>query len=717
MSFGDVGEVAETEIKGYNSTAHSLGDFKENKLLDRMVHLLNVTWTESSDGVLYFEDVDKLLREYFRNAEVLKFFQYYHADLEITVRLNTNQFYYGSLMVNLYPSNATGSNISELAVLDPTILSASSAESVIKTWKWTWPYPWKKLHGDGDMNINGHPVWLVITILNKLKLAKTGMPDAISVQIWGRFVDTALAYPIEPLEAQSAKTKWPRRRPTDYAMDDPGTSQSKNPIGEVVDAVASVPMNLIDGAASAVTGLVNSGLGDLFGALLDKPDTVDPQTPMILEQSKDMYATDIPDSNVCVSIYKARYLDPASEKMPMSKNWTVSDYARIPGLKGTFVIVDSTPHDLTICQRGLPGDALRTPFDYALCCSSLVRGGCKVMLQFFTSSFISARVVVQIANYLDFPTTFDNDYSYGISKIINVKGDTVDTMYIPWLSDKWWEMEYPLKIRVYVDSHIATTEATEDPTIYCNVWVAAGEDTQFAWPTVPTTLTWPEDVGLEAQASPGLEFLRSFPPVVEQAFADVDQGFCNTEILGPITDLCKRYTLIPDPGLAAPLNYNIFPAEVMDESFPYAAGDEYSWYCAWRRTIFGAWRAAFINRAGGYKIRRYSIPASQQWLKVTNRGSEFQWNGTDYQKPYDDVYRLTIPQISKQPFYCSDDKGFDGESALVPSVEASSFGGSTWLFFVGARDDLNLGYPILPSGVPRIFVPPQQPGKAAPRKQ
>jgi hypothetical protein len=180
MSFGDVGDVAQTEIKGYASTAHSLGDFKENKLLDRMVHLINIPWSEADlAGPLFDQDVDKLLREYPRNADVLKLFQYYHADIEITVRLNTNQFYYGSLLVALYPSNSTGNTISELAVLDPTILSASSAESVIKTWTWTWPYPWKKLHGAVDDNVDGHPVWLTIWNLNRLKPAKTGMPDTI----------------------------------------------------------------------------------------------------------------------------------------------------------------------------------------------------------------------------------------------------------------------------------------------------------------------------------------------------------------------------------------------------------------------------------------------------------------------------------------------------------------------------------------------------------
>lgn len=713
--------MAEQDLGGYAERAHGVGEFEDTKLLERMMKITSVDWTvDDNTTLVYSGDIDAALRGYARNAQVLNLFRMYRADIEVTIKLNTNQFFYGALMVSLIPGTSTGTLRSERAVMDPTIISASCAESVVKTWTWSWPYPWRGLAGP---DASSHPVWLYIDNLFKLCTANEDMNTIVTIQIWARFKNIRLAYPYGPntpmgVEPQSGRSPRrptiaiPRTRHVSHPADDPGSGLD-SAITNVVDAVTSVPAKVIDGAVGTLDSFIDTGLGMLLGgSVLDKPDQVEEQKPMIIEASKDLFAADIADTNVCLSLNKAKYVDPAPSRMPLSKDWTLHDYAKIPGLRAYFEITGAgggfSTKDFKLLSSINPEDEPRTPLDYANLCAHLKRGSVKVMMQFFTSAFISARFVVQLLRY-DGTNGFDNNYDYGLSKVINVKGDTTDFMTIPWLDFAWWREQDPRYIRIKLDSEIAVTSTGGTPRIFVAVWISAGDDYQFQYPRIPLATEWP--VELEPQCSIGKLFEGEFPPIVDSVFYDTDKGFSSGETIGMMTDVAKRYAPMNFYFLDPEFDFNAFHQEDLDKNTAYGSGAHYAQYVGQRRTYFGAMRACFLMRSGGYRIRQYPVKTGERmWQAIGAGPTATTLQGTVYCTPFDQVTRITVPQVSSRPFYMVDDSSgdlpYEGLS-LDGQPQATPYN----LLYLAARDDVQFGYPILPRGVPLPWVEPPSSNK------
>lgn len=737
LTFGEVGTTLDQETPGYLSKAHGVGHFEETKLLERSVLLDTFAWSVGDPpDTLFLADVDSRLRHYGRNKSVLEQFRYMRANIEITVRLNTNQFYYGALMVNMWPTETTGNWVDELAVLDPTIISASTAESVIKTWNYAWPHAWK-LTADSST-----PVWLSIRSMTPLT-AGPSMPDTITVQLWGRFTDVELSYPClqtitaparevldyakypkseekekEKLEVQSANGGLVVRKNRKKAGLHPGADEQShaggNPVGTMVSAVSSVASEV----ANDLDDLISGGVGGLMGALsfLDKPDRADPQGSVINEASSDLFLTDVADTNVSVGTYKDRYVDPGKGRMPMSKAWTVSQYAQIPGIRAQWTFFEGASNQTTpLIRRSFPTDSVyRIPLDYAFLNATMWRGSIKVVLQFFTSAFISARFVLQYINEAEFPASYESDYTNGLARVINVKGDTTEQIELPWLSRYWWTSYNGPAIKLSLASTIASSDPSLDAKIYCIAWVAGGDDIQFAYPRTPFYYEWPyrgfsESLSVraakfqkkkkgknEVQAAVHSLFEKKFEPIAENCVYDVDNGFCTAETLGLITDVCKRYgRMVPNTQL----NIDILDGGMLDNWFvgP-TSGPQYGCWQAFRATFFGSWRAAFLFRSGGYRWRRYT---NRGKLYHIQSSSSIETQGTLYCPPFDGTNRLTVPQVMPFPY------GMLGipnqQLSIVGHDLANGVGNET--VYVAARDDIQLGYPILPTGYPENYDP------------
>lgn len=707
MTFGEVGKTTEQETTGYESNAHGVGHFEANKLLERNVLVNTYNWTVSLGGSPLFSlDIDKFLRQYTRNWEILRQFRYYRSDIEVTVRLNTNQFYFGVLMVNMWPGNETGNWEDELAVLDPTIISASCAEAVVKTWKYSYPYAWKS----SNYTDSGTPVNLNGQIVASLATASPDMPDSITVSVWARFKNIQLAYPCLQdgppfrIKAQSAKgglqVRWPKKRGGGtHPSTDSGAHAGPNPLTTLMDAVGSMSISdAVDGVGQ-VADFVSDNWGGVTGllGLLDKPDRVDPQCPMIVEAASDMYSADVPDTNVSIGLYKDRYVDPGMSRMPMTKSWTISDYARIPGLRGTlqFFGNSTTPATLDLIRR-VGTDSNRIPLDYAFLNAFQWRGSIKVHLAFYTSAFTSARFVVQYINQTEFPDSWETNYADGLSRVIDVKGDTNETITLPWMSRLWWSTNPDPRIRITRVSEMATTDPSVDAKIYCLVWVAGGEDIQFAFPRIPLQTEWPyREVALrkEAQSCPGEVFKSTFPPIAENTFYDVDRGYCTGEIIGPITDVAKRYSPLPK---ASGFDDGFIDSEMLDQYYlAPVSGSAYAIWEAFRHTFYGSWRACFLYRSGGYRWRQY--PNRNVNWRVTSNSD---WEGVTYTPPFDGTDRITVPQLMQIPFGALGNPNHGLSIISVPTVTDSTTN------YIAARDDVQFGYPILPTGIPLPYVPP-----------
>jgi len=383
----------------------------------------------------------------------------------------------------------------------------------------------------------------------------------------------------------------------------------------------------------------------------------------------------------------------------------VSDYARIPGLRTSAKRFDAQGQSLIVNPIQIHPTTVgnRIPLDWAYICSRQWRGSIKVLLQFFTSAFISARFSLEWINTAD-GTSYPGDYTNGITKIINVKGDTVDMTTLPWLNRRWWSTGTEPQFSLTCESSIASVDTVVDPTIWCVVWIAGGDDIQFAFPRVPNyPLEWSasatsaDDEGfenIEAQAAIGKMFQSSFPPMGENTHYDIDHGYCTSENLGPIVDICKRYSII------TPIysDNNGFTGATLDflQAVP-SIDFAYHRYYSFRNTLFGAWRHCFLFRSGGFRYRFYDTPeGTRNYLRINNGVSATRTLlGTDYYSPQDGMSRLTVPQVALYPFGMLN-YNIDTVSLMfstTPTVDASH------PQLLAARDDLQFGFPILPLGV------------------
>lgn len=617
LSFGEVGETKDQQMPGYANSAAGVGEFEDTQLLERMVLVANLDWSLTDVGTLFSTDIDQFLRQYPRNAAVLSQFNYYRSDIELTLRLNTNQFYYGALMVTTFPTNFTGNRVDERSVLDPTIISASVADSVVKTWSYAFPYMWKRLEGALA------PVRLFVDIVAPLRVANDMMPDTISVQIWARFKNIVLSYPtgaltsnllnlgyegFEKIERESqsssdqgkvitklAKKPYPKIVSREKSCSHPALDQVSSSGFKTLDAIENIKVGDI---VADVGKLATSFLPAATSFFFDKPDRSVVQFPVISEPCIDQFLTDIPDSNTSISVYKDRYVDPGPGRMPLTKEYSVSDYSRIPGLRGPVSMFD-TQGDTAIVpliQAHPTSETYAIPLDYAWLSSSLWRGSIKICFQFFTSAFISARFILQYKNASEEPIGYPTDYTNGISKVINVKGDTADSVMIPWLSHRWWTDDAIPELKLTLESRIASTDTAADPVIYMICWVAGGDDIQFAYPTPVRVSDWNGITAVEAQSAIGDIFKQNFSPIVENVAFDLDYGYSNNEALGTITSLCKRYSPIKTEYYDSLL----FSGTTLDDISNNAVTNGF------RSTIFGAWRHAFLFRSGGYKWRYYA---------------------------------------------------------------------------------------------------------------
>lgn len=742
LTFGEVGETGRQMTSGYDSKAHGVGHFFDTRLLERMAFLHTQEWAVTDTGQLHFMDVLDALKSVPRNAAILQQFQYMRADIELTFRLNTNQFYYGALMLTMWPnvsagsaSLTTGNLVDERAVLDPTIVSASSAQSVVKNWSYCFPFPWISTQAFLTDSSPYKSVPFSIDILAPLTRASETMPDSVTIQLWARFKNIELSYPTGPatvLRPQSggamtfqivpvkdksvpkAKSRTSGQKPRKFPEDDPTAKSSTGAkktgtekvlqafesvsVVDAVGAVGDAAAWIWDKAAGVLSSAMN--LGAMF--MFDKPDREVVQTPVINEPSIDMYSVEMPDSNPVISMYSGRYVDPDVSRMPMSKNWTVGDYARIPGLRVPAVLITPTFVPISIMLGTQPSNLYRTPLDFANLSSSLSRGSIKVCLQFFTSAFISARVLVQLTRLGD---ALPSDYTNGLSRIINVKGDTVDCFVAPWLSDRWWEAGFAQTLTLSLESDIATTDNVVDPVIYCVVWIAGGDDVQFAFPRVPNyavewgspTVFVPEleeedrvpvrhPLSFVPQAGVGAIFQsESFAPIVENTVYDIDQGYCTSEQLGFVSDVTKRYSAM----LGVPASTVCMDAYTLDALTPVTLLAS-----SFRNTFFGSWRSAFLCRSGGYKWRFFATSPEVVVFGTTttfDNDSTRESVGTTYVMPEEGVARLTVPQLMLTPFAML---GWQAQALNVTAPTTVTQASGT--AYIAARDDIQFGYPILP---------------------
>ena len=117
-------------------------------------------------------------------------------------------------------------------------------------------------------------------------------------------------------------------------------------------------------------------------------------------------------------------------------------------------------------------------------------------------------------------------------------------------------------------------------------------------------------------------------------------------------------------------------------------------------------RECFLFRSGGYRVRQYPLNQDAVLWRISDSQTDTML-GTYYPQPFDNIARLTVPQVSSRPFIM-----FDDFTSQVPqvglTVEGDKLPAATIYLMWAARDDVQFGYPILPRGVPVLYTTPDK---------
>jgi len=564
-----------------------LPDSTPHQLLERLFELSSFTWATTdapSTGAVFksYYPFDMLYSQSII-ADVLSYYSYIKCDMEIQFRMQTTQFYQGSLMFTVVPFDFTANTPLSTSVYArswqrPIVLSAQCEDSVILKMPWLRP---TRFEAPGSLiTATARPWSIMVDILSPLRVASASAPDSVSVQITGRFVNPHLVWPVNPA-AQRKKLNPAKQsgKTTDTIAPARGAAQKVhvtrgkgNPVDEAKSSISTTSTSAVGSVVSTIDSVSNSimdvlgsvaPLAELAGLFLDKPQLPEEAARMFIAPATNFTASDVRDQGYSLSLYKTAYLGTNPDVLPESSDVSWLAIAMRPALQfvdsltNTSGPVDHQSHPIT------------TPFGWAISSHLYWRGSIRFRINFYASTFVSGRVLIVYSPPSSTAVTTINNT---ISRLISVKGDTTVEFTIPYVASTDF---LPLGINSIsgvfygtgvlsfsVYGVITSSDSSTDAVIDFVAWSAAAPDAQFVQPLLSSQygLT-PDGSSLRPvrQADICEAFKKTFAPYVDGCEYLTDAGYVASEISRSPMDVLKRYQVCltnATPGVALPGVYS-----------------------------------------------------------------------------------------------------------------------------------------------------------------
>jgi len=739
----ELGDVAHVSAKDPMSYPVALPDQTPVQMLSRLRVLAGFNWSFADTGILYTGDLESMLRNNTEHAPLLKQYHLYRSDFKLVVRINTNQFYSGALMISWWVGpRDNGTYRQQRALFHPVTISAATQQSA----EIDIPYAFAQDYlftldrtGDGTM-FRPQNLWFTIEVLAKLTPASPTVPDYLNVQVFGSYRNPKLQFNRDggtsvPLVAPGVThqskmviKKDPKGQTSidstfspSPALDAAKRGNGKSlPFSEIAPTLYSIPIlgtvagafyDLLKIGTGAITDLAPTvgALAPLAPLLLDKPEQMADTTRVRPTIDSDNFSSDVADASTAATYSKKNYLRGHPESGVKLGSWTLAQYAAIPGLHRVDVIRSSSTN-LYYYLSTSP-----TPLGLMYKRFTLWKGSIKVKLQIFASSFVSTRLAFMVFPRADgLPTANVDDY---IVRIIEVKGDTDVEMTIPYISPLAWSNSQtyePFAFALKVISDVVGFDSSTDPVITVATWVAGGPDMQFAQPAKGINFSYlgtsplpplpepPTTADTTSQKPTSFELLRRPPkkplvaPGVEQQ-CSISQSFSKS--FDPIVDQCNYFV---DNGRVVsdvPVTFNDLCKRYHRASGSSPEFTQLDMTMVSDRAIEGMhfWLQMFSVWRGGFRIkfRIPGDPASPPPYQTACVTSYFSYEGFGWAQPgADGWYALSIPWTENVPFL------HFGEDTPFSSVVFSQSDDVITDVLIALRDDLELGLPILPLSDP-----------------
>jgi len=438
-------------------------------------------------------------------ASTLSNFAYFRADVEVHVRMNTNAMYAGALMVTASPSDEfdTVKNFQQArSWLKPVVVSAQSQSTAIISLPWVRP---ERFLESTDFTVGELVSWQAyVDVLSPLVNSSPSGSESILVDIQARFVNAKVFWPIAPagplpmrvIRQESARMKPSRMSNRMSAATQPTTRNLIAPYSPApaISAVTSQATSAVNSTTSTITNVIDSvmdpiedvlgavqpllQMGGLIASFFDKPEINEEITRVYNVTGANMCTVDTKDVSLPLTLYSTSYLSTDEKTIPDGGPWKLVDMVMRPSLAAQWNFKADQP----ACV--LPYNAPGTPFSFVCALHKFWRASMRYQLRFFCSTFTSARFLIV---YTPAAVPADNEITNTVSRLIDVRGDTVVEFTVPFVSQTDFVplTEAPGSIQVTLYNDIVNGDVSTEPAINMVVFVATGPDAQFQMPVAP----------------------------------------------------------------------------------------------------------------------------------------------------------------------------------------------------------------------------------------
>nr|QDH90548.1 MAG: RNA-dependent RNA polymerase [Picornavirales sp.] len=426
-------------------------------------------------------------------SKILENFSYFKADVKVSIRLNTTTMHQGQLMVcwlrNYHLHTAQFNKIQNMyqaSNADCAEISASLGNVIEFTIPYTAPTMWYNF--DKSENV-GYFGAVFIYVLSPLKMINSSSTQTLHYTVTAQFVNPKVAGLKHVAQMQNEAAQ----KDADHSLREVSSMTQ-----DAIDLVTASPVGKIAPGARLAMKLAKFASRTKNTSLQSDTKTIgrpigDTNFVKGVDESQKVSAD--PENQVTVNntIFREIEYD------------ILANYKLLPGLVGGFswddtkntgdrlfyfpvypkyCVTDTRSYNsknVTVGWQSHVGN-MCTLFKYW-------NGGLKYSFRFVTSKFTTSRIRIV---YTDAPpATTDEDGGNVISEIVDIVGDTVYNITVPYFKDRpYLYTSYPGAttdstnrffngyLSFYLVNTVTSGSSVADTAIDCNIWMSGAEDFQ-----------------------------------------------------------------------------------------------------------------------------------------------------------------------------------------------------------------------------------------------
>lgn len=487
-------------------------------------------------------------------SEKLHKFQFFRADVKISVRINGTAFSYGRLLVAWLPGvdSIPGPSIQRLSQNPHVIVSANTNETQEFTIPYVSAYQYLNLgyYSGNITTYRGFIGCVQIHVLNPLRSNNTLEIAPMQVSVYASFVDPKVAGPTTTIyNLTTATTVTSQAKPTSQEAQKQNNQDSL--VGPTARALGTY-LRTIPIVGPLMSGICN-GL-QFMG--FDKPSSIALRQFTDLNMARGFAHGDGMDFCNKISLHADNQVSNSVDVYRQGRD--EMDFSILLSIPTLLTITPITANMVPgfIFSRipvnpcyGPPGTVTSEPTRLAFISNYFTywRGSMNFAVQISAGSFSSCRLRVSWhPNYDDLPVDLADGEGDYISHVIDITGDTLYKFSIPYLQSALYQRTSLPSQAAAIDTTngvlmfsvvnpLRTIDSVVTNAIYVNIWSAAGPGFELALPRVPPWLVL-------SQYSMREEFLKNdFEPLIPAVEVYMD-GVMMGEKITSLRTLLHRYS-------------------------------------------------------------------------------------------------------------------------------------------------------------------------------